>query len=207
MGSIGSAYATPEQMKAYLKTSGSQSLPASFEASITVALDAASRQVEQYTGRQFNRQEIATPRRYKFSGRSSSLHVDDFYTDELSSLADGDGASIAASYYSLEPLDGVVDGTPGWPFYRIEFDSDYWYPDSYQRRLPVTLVAKWGWPAVPSTVKQATLIIANQLLRLADAPLGVTGMEGQFGGMIRIRDIPQVATLLNRFISTPVMVG
>lgn len=197
MGQIGDPYATIEEMKQYQKMSTINQGNTSMDASITSALDAASRQVEQFCGRQFNKSELATPRRFYVYRNRTSVAVDDFWSSDLIDIPDLDQFG-----YELEPFEGVVDGVPGWPYYRISINSGKFAIDG-----KITVTAKWGWAAVPSTVKQATLIIANQLLRLSDAPLGVTGMDSQNGGPIRVRDIPQVAMLLNRFISTPILVG
>lgn len=203
MGQIGAPYATAEEFKNYQGVSAINAANTSKDAAINQALDAASRQIEQFCGRQFNKTDLATPRRYSVNSGDNRINVDDFWTDALFSIA-GVANPYTESYYQLEPLDGIVDGVPGWPYYRITFPGAI--AESYGSGL-VTVTAKWGWAQVPATVKQATLIIANQLLRLSDAPLGVTGMEGQFGGMIRVRDIPQVASMLNRFVSMPIMVA
>lgn len=208
MGAIGAPYASLIEMKQYQKLTGPNLTNTSNDAGIEMALDAASRQVEQYCGRQFNKQDFATPREFEVTG--SRIATDDFWTSDLFSIEQVAAYDVVqgeafTDAYNLYPRNGVVDGSPGWPYYGVEFGP--YQPIHFLRGQYVSVTAKWGWAAVPPTVKQATLIIANQLLRLSDAPLGVTGMEGQSGGMIRVRDIPQVASLLNRFVSTPIMIG
>lgn len=208
MGQLGDPYATLQEFKNYQGVAAVNQSNTSKDAAITQALDAASRQIEQFCGRQFNKQSFATPREFEVTN-ARSLSVDDFWTTDLLDIEFTSNPDVIqgehfSDYYAPFPRNGIVDGSPGWPYYGIDFMS---VRRVFLRGQYLTVTAKWGWPSVPATVKQATLIVANQLLRLADAPLGVTGMEGQFGGMIRVRDIPQVASMLNRFVSMPIMVG
>jgi hypothetical protein len=64
-------------------------------------------------------------------------------------------------------------------------------------RIQITGV--FGWPAVPSAVKQATLIAAADLFRIKDAPFGVAGF-GEFG-VVRVQQNPRVLQLLRRYIN------
>ena len=56
------------------------------------------------------------------------------------------------------------------------------------------VTARWGWAAVPSTIKQATLLQASRLLARRDAPFGIAGSP-DVGSEIRLlaRVDPDVA--------------
>jgi hypothetical protein len=67
------------------------------------------------------------------------------------------------------------------------------------------VTARWGWSAVPPAVTEATLILAEELAKLKDAPFGVSGWT-EFGVM-RVRDNPFAARLLNPYRRNAVLVG
>jgi hypothetical protein len=219
MGGIGDNYVTLDQIKDYVQIPLDHT---NLDARLNDAIASASREIEQFTGRQFNKTDIATPRLY--SPRSlQTVNVDDFWSevDLIIEVDHGNGLYdevVAPSSYELLPLSGVVDGNPGWPYERIRlpwgglpYRTRRW--SHGQRSGSVRVTAKWGWPIVPASVKQATLILAAQTFKLADAPLGVAGMDSAkgtnftSGGVVRVRDIPAVASKLNRFVSNPIMVG
>ena len=49
-----------------------------------------------------------------------------------------------------------------------------------------------------ASVTEASLIIAAKLVKMREAPFGVVGW-GDYGAL-RVRDIPEVRTLLNRYV-------
>lgn len=201
--SIGDPYITAAELKSYLQI---QDDIAAFDERLADAVASASREVEQFCGRQFNKADTATPRSYEID-RRTKVYVDDFWTDAGLVVEEGDGRTwqpIDSDAYTLAPHDGIVDGLP-WPYYRLEFYSPLTPSSRYStRRLRVT--AQWGWPAVPATIRQAVFQVAAQTYRLADAPLGVTGST-QYGGVVRLQDLPQVTAKLRRYKSEPILVG
>ncbi|MBM4570266.1 hypothetical protein GS534_24135 [Rhodococcus hoagii] len=202
---LGDPYITVPELRAYLQIPEDMT---QMDGRLQDAAQSASREVEQFTGRQFNKVDLASPRRYSID-RRGAVRVDDFYTLDGLVVESGDGYSswegIGLTEFTPAPYDGIVDGLP-WPYYRLEFPyrrlgvSGPWGP----RVLRVT--AKWGWPSVPATIKQATFLIAAQTFRLAEAPLGVTG-NTQYGGVVRVQDIPQVHSKLLRYKTDPILVG
>lgn len=166
---------------------------------LTGAVEAASRGIERFCGRQFNDAETATAR--IFNARDRRLtKVDDFSTIVglvIKTDEDGDGVfetTWAASDYQLEPLNGVVDGSPGWPFCKIR--AIYrWFPSAQRANVQVT--ARWGWATVPTNVREACLISAEEIFKLRDTPFGVGGY-GDFG-VIKVRDNPFTARMLNAY--------
>src|SRR6185312_2073545 len=95
------------------------------DAALDSALAASSRAIEGYCGRNFNDAGVATARVY-YPDDLACIYVDDFSTTAgLIVAADYSNGTnyasiIASGNYQLEPLNGVVDGTPGWPYYRIK---------------------------------------------------------------------------------------
>lgn len=190
---IGDSYAQISELKPRLNITDTDD-----DARLTEALDAASRDVERFTRRQFNMTSSATSRVYE------PLHdrlvlVDDFHTTSSLEVAvdtaeDGTyGTVLSSSKYALEPRNGVVEGVPGWPFWRIRaYDLDA-FPVA-QGRATVQVTAEWGWAEVPAPIKEATLVQAAELFKLADAPFGVAGF-GEFGA-VRVRPNPKVTQLL-----------
>ena len=206
MGALGDPYVTLEELKVYLQIAPEKLV---YDQRLNDARNSASREVEQFCGRQFNRDEIASTRMYQPES-DSLVVVDDFYTTQDLVIESEDYYDPDYMYlvdeYQLFPLSGVVDGRPGWPYGSIRADEHTfpWYGRRAHRGI-VHVTARWGWETVPSNVKQATFLLAGQTFKLAEAPFGVTGMD-QFG-VVRVRDLPQVASKLNRFVTTPIMIG
>lgn len=177
------------------------------DARLNAALAAASRGIEKFCGRQFNTAGSATARRFRPTSTALCL-VDDFHAVTSIATDDGDtgtfGTTWSASDYELEPLNGVVDGEPGWPWWRIRAVGSsrrfYCY-----RRATVQVTATWGWATVPAAVTEACLIAATELVRLKDTPFGVGGY-GDFG-IVRVRDNPFTARMLNPYRRDPVLVA
>jgi hypothetical protein len=119
-------------------------------------LDAASRAVEAFTGRQFNKTTTATARRFRPLD-PARLPVDDFHT--VTNLAvEVDGTAWDVADVDPRPWDGVVNGQTGWPFFDLFTVNRSW--PSLRRRAIVEVTAQWGWDAVPEGIKQATLDVA-----------------------------------------------
>ena len=191
---LGDPYVTAGELKSYLNITSS-----SDDALVASAVGTASRQIEQWCGRQFNKTTTAAARVYVPSSRMI-LEVDDFHTTTdltvKTDTADSGafGTTIASTDYTLWPRNGVVSGVSGFPYQKIVLVEAQTFPTCNQRAESVQITAQWGWAAVPDPVRQATFIIAAQLVGMKNATLGVAGF-GEFG-VVRIRDIPQVLALL-----------
>jgi hypothetical protein len=162
---------------------------------LETAIESSSRMIDGFTARTF------------FNAGSA---VRDFAaTDDLNCIID-DAISvttvqstdeIGSTYitwdvtdYQLEPVNSRSDGL-FMPFTHIRAVNDYAFPVVDHRAL-VRVTAVWGWPSVPTAIKQATIIQASRLFKRLDSPLGVAG----FGdlGAIRISrqldpDVEQLA--------------
>lgn len=170
------------------------------------AISAASRGVDKFCGRQFNLAAAPTARKYKPLGHTT-VHADDFVS--ITSLKTDDsnigtfGSTWSTVDYETSPLNGVVDGEPGWPFWRIAAVGSRRFPCF--RRATVEVTAVWGWAEVPAPVKEATLIAAEEIFKLRDTPFGIGGY-GDFG-IVRVRDNPFTARMLAKYQRDPVLVA
>jgi hypothetical protein len=163
-------------------------------------IKAATEGINHFTGRDFQKVTAAAPRTY----RPLSPHLvvtEDFHTtaDLLVEVDDGDtgtyGTTLAASDYELEPANGVVSGQTGWPYWKIRLVSGSVFPTGLRRTVRVT--ARWGWAEVPDSVGEAAAILAEDLYKIKDSPLGVGGF-GEMG-RLRARENPHVANLINDY--------
>jgi hypothetical protein len=146
---LGDPYATPAQLEARL---GKED-----DGTFEQMLDVASRAVESFTGRQFNKAEEATRRRYRALDRER-VRTDDFWTmDDLSVAVHGVEWDISA-HIDARPWDGVQGGQIGWPFSDLFAINRSW---PWSRRALVQVTAKWGWESVPSAIVEATLDVAE----------------------------------------------
>lgn len=57
------------------------------------------------------------------------------------------------------------------------------------------VTAKWGWPAVPQPIIEATILLTNRLTARTDTPLGMSGGDEYGWSYVRKND-PDIADLL-----------
>lgn len=136
------------------------------------AVSAASRAVDLYCRRQFGQTAAVEARQYQ--PRRAGLYgewvadIDDLF-DTTGLLVDGVAPTMLPT---LWPLRAKQTGRP-------------WTRMAVASRSVVTITAKWGWPAVPATIAEATLLQASRLFKRRDAPFGVAGSP-QSGGEMRL---------------------
>lgn len=199
---LGANYATLEQLKLRLEMTRGDD-----DNRLNAALAAASRGIEKFCGRQFNLADSASARVYRPTSHCLCM-VDDFASLTTLKTDDSDtgtfGTTWSTTDYELAPLNGVVDGEAGWPYWRIKAVgySKRFY--CYQRAT-VQVTATWGWPAVPAPVTEACLIAAVELVKLKDTPFGVGGY-GDFG-IVRVRENPFTARMLAPYQRNSVLVA
>jgi hypothetical protein len=156
------------------------------------ALDAASRAVEGFTGREFFLR-TATTRLYYPEDGYRVLTPDLVAVTTLKVDEDGDrtyAQTIASTDYELWPLDG-----PPYQEVRIwPLSNDTLVPGRY-----VQIVGSFGAlvdGAAPVAVRQATLLLASRYYKRGEAPFGVLSAV-DLGQYARIaKEDPDVATLL-----------
>ena len=122
-------------------------------------VDAASRAVESFCGRQFNKAAPASPTARRFRPLDPyRLPVDDFYTI-TGLVVDVAGTVWDAATYDPQPWGGNVNGQGGWPFFNLFAVNRTW-----PLTATITVTAEWGWAAVPSAIKEATLDVAAAMV-------------------------------------------
>lgn len=178
------------------------------------AVDSASREIERWCNRQFNKQTSATARKFAATSKYCAV-IDDFHTEAdlvIKSMTDDDGVfdkTWASSEFELRPANGVVSGQTGWPFWRIKAVSGETFPLAVpgERAFRLEVTAQWGWDAVPSPVRQACLMLAAKNFMMKDAPLGLLGNSmNEFGATARVMDDRLVMAKLRTFRRDSVLV-
>ena len=194
---ITNGYATLADLKAALRITDSVD-----DSLIEISIEAASREIDGHCNRVF----------YSTSGTRVYNPVDTFVTntDDIVSVTTLKTSSNAEVYdqtwktsdFQLEPLNGVSGGLVQ-PYTRIRAVGDYLFPiwsvgSTYNNFAPVQVVGVFGWSAVPTAVKQATILLAMRQFKRYDSPLGVAGF-GDLGAIRVGRVDPDVEALLMPF--------
>jgi hypothetical protein len=200
----GTPYATIQELKTRYKISDSED-----DVLLTRALKVATAHIEDNVcKRQFNDTGSATARAFDPTNERT-LFTHDFSTSTgfvLKTDDDDDGVfetTWTSADYELRPVNGYRNGKTGWPFLRVEAVGNRRFPNI--RRAACQVTAQWGWAAIPWEVKEATLILSEELWKLKDAPFGIAG-SGEFGA-VRVRENPKVAAMLKEFKRKGVLVA
>ena len=199
---ITNGYCTQNQLKAFvgIPTSDSQD-----DDLLDDAINAASRQIDAFCGRQFYADGSTSARKF-FTNDLYRLRVDDISTTTglvVKYDDDDDGTyetTVSASEFQVLPINGVVGGIQGNPFYIVELISDgnhEWPLDFSSNRPRAEITAKWGYASTPEQIRQATLMLASELFAMRNAPLGVAGI-GDFG-VVNIQQNREITRLIAPF--------
>ena len=196
-----SFYCTSEELKSRLGITD-----ASDDFEILLAVGAACRGIDGITGRYFWR---GTDTRTYVPESPYGQELDDLVS-VTSFKVDRDGDGIfeetwtAGTDYALTVSPGRYNAAARgeqWPYTGFTVTGSKLIPLAWplSRQDRIQVMGPFGWPAVPATVKQASLIAGAQLFRLKDAAFGVAG----FGdlGVVRIQQMPQVMWMLKRYCS------
>ncbi|WP_347852205.1 phage head-tail connector protein [Planktomarina sp.] len=151
------------------------------DALIELSIESASREIDGYCERVFYNAGTAT-RVY--------IPTDTFYTetDDIISVTTLKTSSTGESFdttwsasgdYQLEPLNGISGGLIGHPATRIRAIGSYLFPlwspkNVNSHEATVQVVGVFGWSAVPTAIRQATIIQASRLFKRLDTPLGIS---------------------------------
>ncbi|MBX5461639.1 MAG: hypothetical protein IRZ28_11185 [Steroidobacteraceae bacterium] len=197
-------YAAAADLKATLSLSGETFA----DADIELALSAASRGIDSICGRRFWADADDVVRHYT-PDDARELRIDDLVTlTSLKTSPAGDGQFTDVwtvnTDFVLGPLNADLDGRP-WTRIEVHPSGRFRLP-CHPRSVEVT--GRFGWPAVPDTVKQATIVLASKLMRRArEAPFGVITL-GLDGGAAHIaRTDPDVMFLIGDLIRDRVAVA
>jgi hypothetical protein len=194
-------YLTPAQLKATLDMSGTSFA----DADVTLALGAASRAVDEITGRRFWLDTGTANVRYYTPRSTRTLQIDDLA--QLTSVAiDRSGTGTYTETWTsntdfvLEPFNAPAEN-PQRPYetLRVRFLSGRWLPPYIERSVQVT--GQFGWVAVPDDVTAACGILASKLLRRSrEAPFGIVMAGIDSVAAMRIgRTDPDVYMLLRDY--------
>lgn len=160
---------------------------------ISAAVNAAARAIDEMCNRRtgFAPDTVASARTYRASG--TSIFIDDVcsLTDfAVSTLAGGTSWTLATSFdpaIQLEPFNALADGRP----------YDQITGGRWSGLVQVT--ARWGWPAVPDAITQATKQLTERLFARKDSPAGVAGWDAM-GAAVRVgRTDPDVQMLIGPY--------
>lgn len=160
-------YASLVEFQGYARTDASDDVEAGF------AIAAASRGVDYTTNRQFGQVDASEERFYEarpdYKGGYWVVDIDDLY-DATGVVVVVDSDPLTT--FRFEPMNAPAEGKP---YERLVFTSESeFYPTGAVGEISVTS-DKWGWPAIPSAVIEATLIQAFRLFTRRSAPFGVAG--------------------------------
>jgi hypothetical protein len=192
--SLVNAYCTLNQVKASLRIPVADTVD---DTLLTLAINAASRDIDQATERQFfstSATRIYTPQ------DSYITKIDDLVsltTLKVSTGADGVfDLTFQPTDYQLEPLNGYVGGL-SVPFDQIRAVGDYTYPIS-GGEATVQVTGVFGFTAVPVAIEQATVLLSARIFKRNDSPGGVMGFSDI--GVIRVSRIdPDIDRLIQPY--------
>ena len=199
---IVNGYATKNQIKAALRIGTADVLDDDL---IENCAGAASRLIDGFCNRKFWAVGSATTRVYQAED-SFFCSIDDIsgtaITLQTSTNADGVfDTTWSPTDWQLEPLNGDLDGI-AWAYDKIRAIGDYLFPTvnaNYGSQALVKVTANFGWPYVPETITQATIIQASRIFKRYDSPLGVAGF-GDMGAIRVSRALdPDVAQLVEPY--------
>jgi len=164
---------------------------------LELAINSASRQIDQMTERQF----FSTTETRIFAPRDNLVcEIDDLTsltTLKTSSNADGVfDVTWESKDLQLEPLNNLAGGLPT-PFTQIRAVDEYLFPtDMGEATAEVT--GTFGFTPVPDQIQQATLILAARLAERRFSPLGVAGF-GDLGAVRVSRFDADIENLISPF--------
>jgi len=198
---IANGYATLAQIKSALRI---PSADATDDALLEMAVESASRLIDAYCGRNFIL--AGTTTRYYNTESPYVVNIDDarsIGTVATSTSQDGVydtvwtiGTAGGEGDAQPEPINDYLGGIV-WPYTRIRAIGDYVFPTGPENSVKVT--AAFGWPNIPVTVTQATILQSSRIFTRLQSPLGVAGF-GDMGIMRVSRGLdPDVAQLIEGY--------
>lgn len=180
-------YATLAEMRHYVRITNANDT--TDDAELGFAISAASRAIDRATRRQFGDAGVASARRYSALYVEDEglwrVYVDDFMTQTgfgVMTDLDDDGTyetAVTSTYYRLRPIDADA---VGWPWTHLDFTDTALFGE---KPHGVQVTARWGWTAVPTTIKQACLLQAERFFKRRDAPYGIAGSP-ELGSELRL---------------------
>ena len=173
-------YVTTAELAAFMRISDNLD-----DAQLARAVTAASRAIDQATGRQFGLVAAPEARYYTLAYDSRKCRwfadIDDLMTDTGLALAydsDDDGGfatTVDTGDVVLDPRNAAAKSEP-WTRLWVRPGSTATV-GAVQDGLRVT--ARWGWSAVPTAIVEAALLQASRVASRRDSPYGIAGTGEQ----------------------------
>lgn len=192
--SLVNAYCTLNQVKASLRIPVADVVD---DALLNLAINAASRDIDQATERQF----FSTTATRIYTPQDSYItRIDDLTTLttlKVSTAANGVfDLTFLPTDFQLEPLNGFVGGMTV-PFDSIRAVGDYTFPIS-GGEATVQVTGVFGFTVRPIAIEQATVLLASRIFKRNDSPGGVMGFADI--GVIRVSRIdPDIDRLIQPY--------
>lgn len=156
---------------------------------IETIIEAASRTIDSDCGRYFYKSATDETRYYSAECGDKLFLSDDLVS--VSSLTtdgynDRSYAEVwsASADYDLVPFNSALDGRP-YTSIEMQDDGQFTFPPY---RKGVKIVGVFGWPAVPSKIKQACILLSTRLFKRLSTPLGVASMAAMGEIQIQIKE-------------------
>lgn len=157
---------------------------------IQASLDSAEEMVEEFCGRSFVVASTSSARSYSPDAQwCDTLRIHD--CTAITSVVEN-GSTLAVGTYQAEPLNQLSWSGQYRPITQLRRYGSAWYHN--YGKLTVVVTGTWGWSATPNAVKDATKIIAKDILQQRNNNSGVAGF-GEYGA-IRVRMNPIAIDLL-----------
>lgn len=188
---ITNGYASLAELKTLLGFAGT-----AHDADLERAIESASRQLDDWTGRRFYADGSATANYYT-AEYADTLLVDDISTTTALVVKTTTTAGTWGQTWTINDWTGSYGFTvepEDAPYQRLHALSGSW-PDGYRA---VEVTATWGYAAVPTQIKQACLLLAVRLYKRKDAPFGV--LENPVTGSSELPMItPDIKHLIQKY--------
>lgn len=195
---ITDGYATLSDVKAALRITDNVD-----DSLLEISIEAASREIDGWCERVFTG---STATRIYRPTDVFSVDVDDLQSiTTLKTDSDGSGVfdvTWETTDYQLNPLNGIAGGITT-PYTQVRAIGEYLFPIYEPRNVnaneaSIQINGVWGWPSIPTAVKQACIILSMRQFKRYDSPTGVMGF-GDLGVMRVGRVDPDVEKLLMPF--------
>lgn len=174
-------YVSASDLKSYVRIGDTDD-----DVQIGLAISAASRAVDRATHRQFGVTASAEDRYYTAFYDEVRLQwvvpIDDVQTSTGLTVAAGVlGSEVTITDYRKVPVNAAAEGKPWTEL--IVGSASATQPTDLE--FGVKVHATFGWTAVPSAVKQATLLQASRFLTRRNSPYGIAGSP-EVGSELRL---------------------
>lgn len=183
-------YATSAQLKKFVRINDSVD-----DVEVADSLTMASRAVDKATHRQFGQLDAAAEwtytAQYNRTRGTWIVNIDDLATTTgLVVVVDGQ----TVTDYTVGPRQAVSKGLV-WTYLLLGPSVSCSGDEG-----GVEITASWGWPAVPTAVRGATLLQASRFLARRDSPYGVAGSPADGSELRLLATVdPDVRVSLGRY--------